>query len=100
MGTIITDDEIKEELLTTKESEIKPWCFTVQDLLDYIYKYDIDRNSPIFVERIEDKYFTEHNWKTIKKPNIDYPETNSEFFDIFSYIKYREDNKLYLTAHY
>lgn len=100
MSNYITDKEIKENLLTTKQINEKSFFFTVQDLLDYIYKYNIDKNSPVFVERIEDFYFKKNGWKTLNKPDFEFKGHERKFFDIFGIIKFKNDNKLYLTAHF
>jgi hypothetical protein len=98
---IITDKQIKNKLLITKKKKSNNDIYmTVQDLLDYIYKNDIDLNSAILVERIEDFYFKKHKWKTVNKKSFEFEGEEDKYFKIFSYRKYKGDKKLYLTAHY
>lgn len=76
-------------------------CYmTVGKLIQYIYENNIDLNSNIYVERIEDEYFENHGWKTIDKDNFEFSEEKDKYYKIFSYRKYKDDNKLYLTGHY
>ncbi len=54
-------------------------------LLDFIYKYQIDRDATIYTQRIEDVYFEEHGWKTKKKPS-EWEDIDNEFIKIHYHI--------------
>lgn len=112
--------------------------FTVGELLDFIEKYNIPRESKVFYQRIEDVYFEKHNWTTVKKEGYNYlqhgkkwnddidsgkyldkesypdmkeemlvkftegqlEELKEKYIPVFSPVKYKDDNNLYLDAHY
>lgn len=40
--------------------------FTVGDLVNFIKDNNINQNGKILVQRIEDVYYEEHNWSTLK----------------------------------
>jgi len=54
----------------------------------------------VLYQRIEDIYFEEHKWKSVKKDDGELPGMKDEFVHVFTNIKYRRDKNLYLTAHY
>lgn len=62
---------------------------------------DLPDDGKIYYQRIEDVYFEKHGWdkNVVKKPS-EYPEYTDDFVGVFTYIKYRDDKDLYLTAHY
>lgn len=64
--------------LTQKELEKYNHPFTVGDLLDYIKKNNVSRESIILVQRIEDYYYEDGNWKTIKKEGEFYHQSLKE----------------------
>jgi hypothetical protein len=51
------------------EKEIKKYVdfCTVGELLEFIEKNNIPKDSKILAQRVEDLYFEEHNWKPIRK---------------------------------
>lgn len=53
-------------------------------------------------QRIEDFYYTENNWKTIKKPDHFYPENEEiEYSPVWCVAHYKDDrNCLFLDLHY
>ena len=93
----------------------------VGDLLDFIEKYKIPRDSNILVQRIEDCYYEGCDisgftgqledsswgklpegskttpWETIKK-ETDFGD--SEYTPVWCPVKYKNDNNLYLDLHY
>lgn len=104
---------------------------TVGELLDYIEKNNISRESKIFCEKIEDSYFSNNNpspWKTIKKEGWHYfqslmvnkdidsgkfgdkkinkisdeelEKSKEEYITAISVTQYKEDDNLYIRAHY
>ena len=61
---------------------------------------DLPDDAPVFYERIEDVYFEKHGWTTEPRPN-EYPECPpSQFIRAFTSIRYKDDNGLYITAHF
>lgn len=73
---------------------------TVQELLDFIEKNNIDKNSKILVQRIEDMYYEQYNWTTIKKDSVDFADEQDEFTPVWCPVKYKDDDKLYLHLHH
>jgi hypothetical protein len=51
--------------------------YTVGDLLDFIKKHKLSRNSKILVERVEDVYYNKYGWKTVKKEGNAYWDRKS-----------------------
>lgn len=114
--------------------------YTVGELKKYIEEYNIPDDALVLIQRIEDVYFEENNWGTVKKegwmytnnkqlierakPGGEYhdkekypemtdehikgilemedelPELQEEYISVFSPVKYKDDNNLYLDAHY
>lgn len=74
---------------------------TVEQLLYFIAHHDIPLTAKILYQRIEDRYFEEHNWDKVVtlKPDM-YNIGEDQFVAVFAPIKYPDDDNLYLTAHY
>jgi hypothetical protein len=68
--------------------------YTVGDLLEFIQKNDIPLTAKIFVERIEDFYFTNCKWKSIEK--ISDELKISQYSEVNSSIKYNDSKDLFL----
>lgn len=60
---------------------------------------DLPDDAPVLYERIEDVYFDKHGWKAELKPG-EFPEYPSQYIRAFTSVKYKEDDALYITAHY
>jgi hypothetical protein len=63
---------------------------------------DLPDDAPVYYERIEDVYFEKHGWTTEPRPNPDgYNDCPpSQFIRAFTPIRYKDDNGLYITAHF
>lgn len=78
---------------------------TVKELRVFLASNNISDDAEVFVQRVEDVYFEKHGWETIKKPEAffhgrsEYPHIN-EYFKPWCCVKYKEDNNLYIDAHY
>jgi len=55
-----------------KKPEEHIHALTVGQLLDFIKKYNIPRDSKVLYQRIEDVYFEKHNWDTIDRKGEHY----------------------------
>jgi hypothetical protein len=83
---------MEEELL---ESFKRNGYLTVAELREILPLIE-DQNSLILVQRIEDKYYNEHNWKTIDRMD----EGNiSQYSPVWCRVNYN-DGKLFLNLHY
>lgn len=72
--------------------------YTVGDLLEFINKNNIPLTAKIFVERVEDFYFTNCKWKYIEKISDELKV--SQYSEIHSPIKYKDSEDLFLDLHY
>jgi len=98
---------------------------TVGQLLDFIEKFNIPRDSKVLYQRIEDHYF-DKSWKVVKKEgfgfcsmskvneDIDLGNTSfgkkyseealekskEQYIPAFSPVKYKGDDNLYIDSHY
>ena len=69
-------------------------------------KKDIEHlpdSAKVYYQRIEDSYFTpEGGWGNMSKfmPSSDYPDGKDEYIRCWSRVAYKDDDNLYLTAHY
>ena len=74
---------------------------TVEQLLKFIADNNIPSTAKILYERIEDTYFEKHGWDKVVtlKPDM-YNSDEDQFVNVFSPVKYPNDDNLYLTAHY
>lgn len=119
-----------EDLVRFRDSG---YC-TVGDLLEFIHRKiasgEITRESIVLSQRVEDKYFEEHDWSVIKKEgeqfhwskeynermkNGSYPEearnlklvseqeledSKDQYHPIWTALVYDGDKNLYLNLHY
>ena len=120
-----------------KNSKIE--YLTVGKLLAYIKENNISNDALVLIQRIEDIYFEENGWSTVKKEGFMYnsekeiidkaksgvysdkskysnmtdeilksiiesedtlDECKEEYITVFSPVKYKNDDNLYLDAHY
>jgi hypothetical protein len=127
-----------KDLSLEELKDYKEYC-TIGQLLDFINEYNLPRDNKVLVERVEDVYYEEHGWKTVKKEEFmfwsemelinkaksggfnnkeDYPlmteekinniiemektidGTKNEYHPVFSPVKYKDDDNLYLDLHY
>jgi hypothetical protein len=78
---------------------------TIGELLDYVYKHNISRDAKILVQRIEDTYFENHNWETVKKEGEHYHKLkqwnedidSGKYLDIEKYPLIKEENLIKAT---
>ena len=63
---------------------------------------NLPNNAKVYYQRIEDIYFTKHNWETKKMPNSNFApeEIDDEYIKCWCRVRYKDDKNLYLTAHY
>jgi len=58
---------------------------TVGQIKEYLAKWELPDETPVLYERHEDKYFTDHNWKTVDVDweTVDWNtvEVNKDYFD-------------------
>lgn len=108
----------------------------VGTLLDFIAKHKLPRDAKVLLQRVEDKYFENHNWGVVRKegqfyneaidrnkkidagyfnkedfPKLEDPEVlrasaedleelKEQYYPTWCPVKYKDDNNLYLDAHY
>lgn len=75
-------------------------ALTVKDLLLFILANKIPLDSKILYQRIEDVYFEKHGWD---KALIMIPDGfggHNQCLEVFSQILYKDNNTVYLSAHY
>lgn len=75
---------------------------TVEQLLEFIKVNNIPMDAKILYQRIEDSYFkpgTGWGENSTMKPD-EYNIGEDQFINVFTCIKYLNDDNLYLTAHY
>lgn len=80
---------------------------TVGWLKKFIEENNIPDESLILVQRVEDVYFEKHGWSksSVFKDNDMSLDTNddgfkTEYHRIWSPVKYKDDDNLYLDLHY
>lgn len=66
---------------------------TFAELFEFVELHEIDWNSQIYYQRIEDYYFDISDWPKIENDD-------GEFVKVESPIYYPDDEKIYLSAHY
>ena len=85
---------------TTTEQMQKYIGITVGDLIDFIATNNINKDSKIFVERVEDKYFEHHNWDVVEKYN-EGEQQHHQYHIAWSCVKYNdEEGTLFIDLHY
>ena len=87
-----------EKISEEQMQQYKNYC-TVGDLLVFIINNNIDLESKIFVERIEDKYFEQHHWRVVEKDCFNDGSEVHQYHIAFQPVKY-ENNTLFLDLHY
>jgi hypothetical protein len=50
----------KEELMTYD-------CLTVGKLKEFLYEHNFPTNAPVVIQRVEDRYYEQNNWKVYRK---------------------------------
>lgn len=66
---------------------------TFAELFEWVEKNNIDWQSEIYYERIEDYYFEKGNWK----PKV---IITLEYLKVESPVKHENEDGIFLTAHY
>ena len=86
--------------MTSKEFKDKHKHYlTVGQLKKQLEDYPDD--ALVVAERVEDVYYEEHGWQTLKKPNHLLPEYNNEYSPVWSPVTYPDDKEcFYLDLHY
>jgi hypothetical protein len=86
--------------MTSKEYKDKHnYYLTVGQLKESLKDYPDD--ALVVSQRIEDVYYEERGWETLKKPDHLYPEWNHEYSAVWSPVSYQDDKEcFYLDLHY
>ncbi len=75
--------------------------FTIGDLKEILYSIGPEcKDMLVFVERVYDVYFEEHNWTTLKIENDIFPEDKDEFIPSWCCTIDKEKNALLIHCHY
>lgn len=72
--------------------------FTVDQLLDFIEKNNIPRDSKILTQRVEDFYYENNDWGVVYKEG-EFDELE-QYSPVWCPVKYNDDDNLYLDLHY
>jgi hypothetical protein len=88
-----------------KRERVGRGYLTVGELKKFIAEYKIPDDANVYYQRIEDVYFNKYGWDksvcTVKKPDSDFKQGEKDtFVAVWSYIKFKDDDSLFLTAHY
>ena len=82
-----------------KEKYIKHHYLTVGKLKEYLANYPDD--ALVVSQRVEDSYYKNHGWETLKRPDSIYPEFETEYSPVWSPVLYKDDKDVfYLDLHY
>lgn len=90
-------EDIPDEELKTRYD-----CYyTVGDLMEFIYKNNIPRDGKILVQRVEDMYYQENHWSTVKRGGEGYHYAlehnkkidSGEYLDKEQYPKIQENDE-------
>ena len=86
--------------MTPKEYKEKhSYYLTVGQLKESLKDYPDD--ALVVSQRVEDVYYEERGWETLKKPDHLYPEWNHEYSAVWSPVSYGDDKEcFYLDLHY
>jgi len=86
--------------MTPKEYKEKHnYYLTVGQLKESLKDYPDD--ALVVSQRVEDVYYEERGWETLKKPDHLYPEWNHEYSAVWSPVSYGDDKEcFYLDLHY
>lgn len=89
-------EQIEKKMEEINSKYEKHYGLTVGELLDFINKHNLPRESKVLVERVEDYYFTHRGWTTKDKVQDD---EEHKYIDSWCAVKYEDDN-LYIDCHY
>lgn len=82
-----------------KEKYTKHHYLTVGRLKEYLESYPDD--ALVVSQRVEDSYYENHGWETLKRPDALYPEFETEYTPVWGPILYKDDRDVfYLDLHY
>jgi hypothetical protein len=82
-----------------KEKYVKHHYLTVGVLKKYLEEYPDD--ALVVSQRVEDSYYENHGWETLKRPDPLYPEFETEYTAVWGPVIYRDDKDVfYLDLHY
>lgn len=83
---------------------------TVGDIKKYIEKYNLSDESIVLLQRIEDKYFDNHNWSVylkegdftvIDENSVIIRDTMEQYHSAFCCVSYDDDKDiLFINSHY
>ncbi len=103
---------MKVNKVITKEDLKNGYKFnlTVGKLKDFLSKHEIPDSSKVLVERVENKYFENHNWgvylkdneNTLKNTNGEsVKETQSQYIPSWCCVRYEDEkDTLFIDLHY
>ena len=59
-------------------------------------------DAPVLYQRIEDVYFDKHGWEgsSTYMPDGDCPNGVAQYIQVFGPVRYKDEDALFLTAHY
>lgn len=82
-----------------KEKYTEHHYLTVGRLKEYLKDYPDD--ALVVSQRVEDKYYENNGWQTLKRPNPLYPEFETEYSPVWGPVLYKDDKDVfYLDLHY
>ena len=77
---------------------------TVGELKKFLKDNKIPDEALILYQRIEDIYFKKYGWDksmgTVKKPDFELEGMTDTYVTVWSPVKFKDDENLYLSAHY
>lgn len=82
---------------------------TIGDLKEFLNKHNLPDNGKILVQRVEDRYYENHNWGVYLKDgehtfkdehgNI-VKETLEQYTPAWCCVKYKDEDMLFIDLHY
>jgi hypothetical protein len=89
----MTSKEAKEKYAT------KSYYLTVGRLKEELAKYPDD--ALVVSQRVEDFYYEENGWQTVKKPDPLYSDQEQQYSPVWCVVHYKDDQDcLFLDLHY
>lgn len=84
--------------MTSQEAKNKySYHLTVGELKKQLEKYPDD--ALVVAQRVEDKYYEQHGWETINKPDPIYNYFH-QYHPVWGVCNYNDNNCLFLNLHY
>lgn len=59
----------------------------------------LPEKGSVYIQRVEDRYFEKHGWRTKKMPCPEFEGQFDEYVEVWGVVDYKDGN-LYLTPHY